>query len=172
MRKVLPFGIFPLMINVAIAAVAFFFKPSAFDDWPLLCYLTAAGATVFAAVPLVAFCINDVEPRLALFILIAQAVALILIFAGIYRGYGLVHAQTNSPLDWMTGLYFSIVTWTTLGYGDLLPKDQIRLLAAWQALLGYIFLGFIVGIGTSVISGQGSSQAESARTASRQSAQS
>jgi hypothetical protein len=45
-------------------------------------------------------------------------------------------------------LYFSIVTWTTLGYGDFTPPAAIRMIAAIQAMLGYIFLGILVGLGT------------------------
>src|SRR5690554_7474421 len=37
--------------------------------------------------------------------------------------------------DFITSLYFSIVTWTTLGYGDLKPTDELRLLASLEALM-------------------------------------
>ena len=45
-------------------------------------------------------------------------------------------------------LYFSIVTWTTLGYGDFTPPPELRLVAAIQALVGYLFFGLSVGLGT------------------------
>ena len=44
-----------------------------------------------------------------------------------------------------TGFYFSIVTFTTLGYGDMQPRPEMRLYAAFEALLGYLYLGLIVG---------------------------
>lgn len=47
--------------------------------------------------------------------------------------------------DFGTALYFSIVTFTTLGYGDFQPSEGMRLLAAEEALFGYVFLGFMVG---------------------------
>jgi len=47
--------------------------------------------------------------------------------------------------DFPTALYFSIVTFTTLGYGDFQPSEGMRLLAAQEALFGYVFLGFMVG---------------------------
>lgn len=40
--------------------------------------------------------------------------------------------------------YFSIVTFTTLGYGDLSPTGAIRILAAVEGLFGAITLGFLV----------------------------
>ncbi|RLK10967.1 potassium channel family protein [Ruegeria conchae] len=43
-------------------------------------------------------------------------------------------------------LYFSVVTFTTLGYGDMQPSPNFRLYAGYQAVLGYLYLGMIVGI--------------------------
>ena len=43
-------------------------------------------------------------------------------------------------------LYFSIVTFTTLGFGDIQPVPAGRLLAAFQALSGYIYLGLGIGL--------------------------
>ena len=43
------------------------------------------------------------------------------------------------------GLYFSFVTLTTLGYGDIVPSSPIaRLLAAGEAIVGQIFLTVLV----------------------------
>lgn len=41
-------------------------------------------------------------------------------------------------------LYFSIVTWTTLGYGDYIPTEAVQLFAAFEALLGTIFLPIVL----------------------------
>jgi hypothetical protein len=46
----------------------------------------------------------------------------------------------------MTCLDFSIVTWTTLGYGDVRPSANARMLAASEAVLGYMFLGVYIGM--------------------------
>lgn len=85
-----------------------------------------------------------VHPGIVLFALMAQGVGLICAFAAIYRVYGL--DGMPPPLDRETAVYFSIVTWTTLGYGDLKPTETMRLTAATQALLGYIYLGLVVGV--------------------------
>lgn len=55
-------------------------------------------------------------------------------FAGLNIGNGKI---THTALD---SLYFSIVTWTTLGYGDMHPTESIKLWAATEALLGTIFI--------------------------------
>jgi len=85
-----------------------------------------------------------VHPGVILFALLAQAVGLISAFAAIYRVYGL--DGQPPPLDRGTAVYFSIITWTTLGYGDLKPSETVRSTAAAQALLGYLYLGLIVGV--------------------------
>jgi voltage-gated potassium channel Kch len=40
--------------------------------------------------------------------------------------------------------YFSAVTFTTLGYGDISPKGLLKCFAASEALFGAITLGFLV----------------------------
>jgi hypothetical protein len=72
-----------------------------------------------------------------------QSVGLVLGFAGLYSAYGLLGAP--APVDRATSLYFSVVTWTTLGYGDLQPAENMHLIAAFEALLGYVYLGLLVG---------------------------
>jgi len=42
-------------------------------------------------------------------------------------------------------LYFSIVTFTTLGFGDLAPKPGFfQLFASFEALLGAIFMAMFI----------------------------
>ena len=59
---------------------------------------------------------------------------------------GLMVVQTEqilgavSEAGFNSSLYFSIVTFTTLGYGDVLPKPPFRLLAASEAVLGLVSL--------------------------------
>ena len=50
--------------------------------------------------------------------------------------------------DLSDALYFSIVTFTTLGFGDFQPVPETRLLAALQALTGYLYLGLGIGLAT------------------------
>jgi len=50
--------------------------------------------------------------------------------------YGIVETTQNC-------LYYSVVTFSTLGYGDYAPKGPVRLLAATEALLGGVFIAFL-----------------------------
>jgi hypothetical protein len=54
-------------------------------------------------------------------------------------------ATANLDNRFLSGLYFSVVTFTTLGYGDFQPHPDLRLLAGFEAVLGYIYLGLTVG---------------------------
>lgn len=51
--------------------------------------------------------------------------------------------------DWNTAIYFSLVTYTTLGYGDVILGPGLRIFAAFSAVTG--LLGF--GISTAFLVG-------------------
>jgi Ion channel len=76
---------------------------------------------------------------------------LIFSYSDIYMVSGLVIDMTVKPeplpiSKWSDAVYFSVVTWTTLGYGDLQPQGSCRLIAASEALVGNIFLGTIIAL--------------------------
>ena len=137
------FVITPILITATAAGASYAaFPPGSSTVWPA--YLYAFGSVVPGTAPYLAFLIGRaVSAYQTLFTLILNAALLILLFGAIYRGYGLSDAARP---DADVSIYFSIVTWTTLGYGDFSPISSLRLLAAGQAVIGYIFLGLIVGL--------------------------
>ena len=63
----------------------------------------------------------------------------IFIFAASYNCMGIIYnlsGDEGEEYNFITNLYFSIVTSTTLGYGDFSPPVEWRLLASFQALIG------------------------------------
>jgi Ion channel len=46
------------------------------------------------------------------------------------------------PATWLDYVYFSFMTYTTVGYGDLVPRGPIRFIAATEALTGWVLLGW------------------------------
>ncbi len=66
-------------------------------------------------------------------------------FSNVYREFGITHDGTTTHVFWDL-LYFSTVTWTTLGYGDFRPTEDARIWAAAEAFIGYIYMGILVGI--------------------------
>lgn len=75
-------------------------------------------------------------------------IALVLLFALAYRHAGtfLLQDQPGDRLEtYVEAFYFSAVTITTLGYGDIAPADRLtRLLAAIQALTGMVLIGLFL----------------------------
>lgn len=64
----------------------------------------------------------------------------------LYLHYGLA-AMPPETLSTATAFYFSVVTFATLGYGDLSPAEPIRIVAASQSIVGNLHLGlFVAGI--------------------------
>ena len=68
------------------------------------------------------------------------------LFAYIYYTLGVQGSSGIIVGEFTTSLYFSIVTWTTLGYGDLKPIDELRLVASLEALMGYIYMAVLIGL--------------------------
>ncbi|RMG11562.1 MAG: hypothetical protein D6731_15340 [Planctomycetota bacterium] len=70
---------------------------------------------------------------------------IVLLFAFLYERTGLDHG--HHPAGLLTALYFSVVTMTTLGYGDVQPNSPLgQLLVMGQVVLGYLALGGLISI--------------------------
>ena len=72
-------------------------------------------------------------------------------FTAIYEMEGIV-CSGDVVKNVYDSAYFSIVTWTTLGYGDCLPTENIRHLAAMQALVGYFMMAIFMALLFSILS--------------------
>lgn len=81
----------------------------------------------------------------------------ILSYSLVYRHFGIIGPDGSEALlkvgDY---LYFSAVTFSTLGYGDFRPAPDARLFAAFQSILGNLHLGMTVGVLFYAISGDNS----------------
>lgn len=68
---------------------------------------------------------------------------IIFLFGCNYSGLGII---SNNELtnDFYNSLYFSVITWTTLGYGDVLPSSGVKVYATLEALIGYVYSGVMI----------------------------
>lgn len=57
-----------------------------------------------------------------------------------WGGYGTLDESSRFSLD--VSIYFSAETYTSLGYGDVVPGGAVRLLAGVEALNGLLLIGW------------------------------
>ena len=91
-------------------------------------------------------CGYGVKPLRTIFI----AGFMILLFSFIYwKGEGIIrlkenNKETNQTVSFWDALYFSAVTFTTVGYGDWYPKDLFRKFVVIEGLLGWLTLALFL----------------------------
>jgi hypothetical protein len=120
----------------------------------LACLAFQAAALVFAAQVVERITEHQVAPSRAstkflqlsilMIVLMLGNIVQIVIWALLYRGLGALD-------DLETAVYFSGVTFTTLGYGDVVLKGRIRLLAPLQAANGVMMFGITTAAFISVV---------------------
>lgn len=93
------------------------------------------------------------SPRRLLFLMGVSFIQVVpFLFAAVYGAFG----YTDNCVIGARGpgdiLYFSYVTFTTVGYGDMSPTGLCRGLAVSEAVTGYILLGLFVAAAVSLYS--------------------
>ena len=77
-------------------------------------------------------------------------------FCRAYQQTGILPSGKIEPVDLVydreTCFYFSVITWTTVGYGDFVPSVAARKYAEAEALMGYFFMGLAMGVAFYLIS--------------------
>jgi len=56
--------------------------------------------------------------------------------------WALVYVKVDALSNFPDALYFSLVTFSTLGYGDVVITDSHRIIAAFQSAIGVIMFGW------------------------------
>lgn len=79
----------------------------------------------------------------------AWTVGLILLFSILFSMTGLDYGEHRT---WLSPFYYSVVTFTTLGYGDVVPAStEAQIFAMLEVFTGYIMLGGLLSIFTNKI---------------------
>ncbi len=80
--------------------------------------------------------------------IVLSAISAIMLFALAYASFNAVESSSgqNYILQWSDYIYYSTITFTTVGYGDFVPKPHalFRLLAASEAFMGVFLTGLFI----------------------------
>jgi uncharacterized protein YjbI with pentapeptide repeats len=78
---------------------------------------------------------------------------IILLFSMLYAFSGVDYGKYD---NWIGPFYYSVVTITTLGYGDIVPATTAaRIIAIFEVFIGYIMLGGLLSIFTNKMARRG-----------------
>lgn len=70
----------------------------------------------------------------------------IALYAALYYQHGLVIEGVLSNVSWQDAVYFSGVTWTTVGYGDMLTPPSLLLIPTVEAINGYLAMAVMMAL--------------------------
>ena len=72
-------------------------------------------------------------------------IIMIAYFGLLYKAFG-IKLPDGKEADLFDAFYFSVVTWTTLGYGEILPSStESKIFVIVEVMLGYIYMGILIG---------------------------
>jgi hypothetical protein len=78
---------------------------------------------------------------------LAIAAVSVLVFGAVYSLWPGIIDYSKSDDTWLTPFYFSIVTFTTLGFGDVTPKNWVgEMIICFEVILGYVTLGLLLSV--------------------------
>ena len=82
---------------------------------------------------------------------IISTILMIVSFAFLYSSTGVgveVNGRMYPEYDMRSCIYFSVITWTSLGYGDIFPLEPSRLWVMIEVFFGSLHMGLLIGLAT------------------------
>lgn len=138
---------FAVVTTLIIIRISYNIPDEAIREWPILqIYATCLVAALILVAVIADIAHSDTSNWTGILLLTSWSTSVILQFTRIYSAFGVESAAGSLDRSVTTAHYFSIVTWTILGYGDFHPIEKLRLFASFEALLGYAAMAVIAGI--------------------------
>lgn len=138
--------LFFMLGSGAISACALTGTVAVYVGWTFICLIALAMFSMFASVLFKGLGENRDVATVSI-ISVVGVLALISHFGVLFRWTGFQLAssgvRSESLLD---ALYFSVVTWTTLGYGDFIPMPEARYIVVVEAIMGYVMMALLISV--------------------------
>jgi len=84
--------------------------------------------------------------RAGLYALLMASTFAVIYFLDMVFAWGLID-YSSSAQSWFSPFYYSIVTYSTLGFGDITPSHWVgEIIVVTEVLLGYVTLGLLLSI--------------------------
>lgn len=157
-----------LLIRIIFGAVLCLLVPASFyesaqagtqhDVW-LVAPMSLAwiGSLTLAVVSVIRMRSLEVSKALALVDIAISAISLLCAFALAYMECSSVdeHAfNIGKPLSVISAIYFTIVTFATVGYGDIYPtSDLTKLLVSGEILTAVFYAAFVLSVAAGFVVG-------------------
>jgi hypothetical protein len=138
--------VLPIGLNLFWLCATVVMGTTSFPHDGLGCVLVALLTSAIAMFGIFGFVVHDIGPGKTFVAMLAQTIVLICLFAVLY-----LYRLDIERMTYADALYYSTLTWTSLGYADLSPVGDMRLVTALQAITGYVFLGLLVSVLSGVV---------------------
>jgi len=76
--------------------------------------------------------------------MIIISLMIVVLFADLYTELGVKTGSSTTSHAFEDALYLSILTWTTVGYGDVTPIGMGKIAAGIEAIMGMITMTILV----------------------------
>jgi voltage-gated potassium channel len=119
------------------------------DGFTLVFFITGLVALALVFVFEIRGILTSVRPRWRAIRALATAVpVLVIVFAATYCSIAAQDAGAfTEPITRTDGLYFTLTTLSTVGYGDIAPKSEVaRIVVMIQMLVGLITVGVVAKV--------------------------
>ncbi|MFT3809974.1 MAG: potassium channel family protein [Micropepsaceae bacterium] len=154
------------LVEAILMIAAFSLHPDLSISISIISVIFNFGLLIYLFYCLIKFGVG--ENRSFLFVM---SLSFVMIFSTIIQFALLfVHTEIRNSAgveldDFGSALYFSIVTWTSLGYGDIAPVNYARIVAMTEVMFGYMVMALLIAAFAAAI--QGNKKAPEAMSNSR-----
>lgn len=143
-------------VTLTLLFTAYALLPARNDaNWvKVLVFAVVMVTIVFLIVHQIRSILGSDHPGLRAAEILATLVGVVLvIFSIVYLSMSHSNAQMfSTPLDHISALYFTVVVFSTVGFGDIVAKtDSARLVVTIQILLDIAFIGLVVRLVTGAV---------------------